>query len=54
MRDTLNPSNKLKITVYLKDNVSLDFSKSILDMSNEEDYNLLLILSKIAKPLLQI
>lgn len=40
MRDTLNPSNKLKITVYLKDNVSLDFSKSILDMSNEEDYNL--------------
>lgn len=40
MRDTLNPSNKLKITVYLKDNVSLDFSKSILDMSNKEDYNL--------------
>lgn len=40
MRDTLNPSNKLKITVYLKDNVSLDFSKSILDMSNDEDYNL--------------
>ncbi|NLM49174.1 MAG: hypothetical protein GX198_10350 [Epulopiscium sp.] len=40
MRDTFNPSNQLTMSVYLKNDALFDYSKSILDMSIQEDYQL--------------